>query len=276
MAMTDGYLPAGLDPEVAAQFTAARDAAHRTSYADADALLAVALARAPDQPLLLAYAALLARVLYRDPTSAVDRARQLLSGTELEDNLAEALIAFASRDLATSEERARAFLSHVPDDPYARHLLGATLLARGSAAEAVTVLESLIDDHPDFAAALNHLGGGYLSLGDTERGLAALRRFVELDPTNASAHDSLADALVQVGDQEGAIAQLARALLLDPSYAYAWVHLGEIFEEMGETNVAARSYRTARDAPGVYGVAFADLANQHLARAALAADGDST
>jgi tetratricopeptide (TPR) repeat protein len=275
--MTDGYLPAGLDPEVAAQFTAARDAAHRTCYADADALLAVALARAPDQPLLLAYAALLAQVLYRDPASAVDRARELLRGTEeLDDDLAEALIAFASRDLASSEERARAFISHVPDDPYARHLLGATLLARGSVADAVTVLESLIDDHPGFAAALNHLGSGYLSLGDTERGLTTLRRFVELDPTNASAHDSLADALVQVGDQEGAIAQLVRALLLDPSYAYAWVHLGGIFEELGETHLAARAYRTARDAPGVYGVAFADLANQHLARVALAADGDST
>ena len=216
-------------------------------------------------------------MLYRDPKDLVDRAHALLGGTEeLYDDLAEALLAFASRDLATTEERVRAFVGHVPDDPYARHLLGSALLARGSVAEAVTVLELLIADHPDFSPALNHLGGAYLALGDSERGLATIQRFVHLDPGNASAHDSLADALVETGDREGAIAQLARALLLDPGFAYAWVHLGEIFEELSEIHLAAAAYRIAREAPGAYGVGFVDLADKHLARVIRAADGDGT
>jgi len=190
----------------------------------------------------------------------------------VDDDLPEALVGWAVRDLVTAEERLRAFVARVPRDPFARHLLGATQLARGSVQEAVGTLESLISDDSDFTPALNHLGAAYLALGEVDRGLATLRHFVERDPGNASARDSLAGALEQAGDREAAIGQLTRALLLDPSFAYAWLHLGEILEQLGETDLAARAYRTARDAPGAYGAAFVDVAEKNLAR--LGRDGD--
>lgn len=250
-----------MEPDTLRDFEEGRLAAHRTCFELALGPLTRASDRAPDAPLVLAYHALVRRLLDHDVSTTLTRIRELeRHAPDPGPSLAPAIAALAAGEHAVAVEHARAFVDRVPDDPFGRHALGFLLVDVGRPGEAVAVLESLVRSSPAFTPALNHLGMAYLALGDGERAVATLRRFVELEPDNPSAHDSLADALEATGSREEAIAHLLRAVLLEPRFAYGWRHIGELLEASGEARLAHEAYRRAVAAGGLYGPSFlADL-----------------
>lgn len=256
-----------VEPEALRDFEAGRLAAHRTCFELALGPLTRAAERAPGEPLVLAYHALVRRFLGHDVSATLTRIRQLeQEAPDPERSMAQAIAALAAGEHAVAVEHARAFVDRVPGDPFGRHALGFLLVDVRRADDAVGVLESLVRSTPAYTPALNHLGFAYLALSDGKRAVEILRRFVELEPDNASAHDSLADALEATGDREEAIAQLLRAVLLEPRFAYGWRHIGELLEASGEAGLALEAYRRAVAASELYGPSFVADVEARIAR----------
>jgi len=238
-------------------FFEARGHFHMTRFADARELLEETLEMEPDLAIAHAYLALAASFTYHDPepslAAASDPAARASSGERL---MADALGSFLDNDLDGAVSNLLTVLATFPDDPWARHALGFTLVDLGAPQDGIEVLESLLADRPDFIAAWNHLGYGYLDLGDLQQALGCLHRFAALAPDNPSARDSLADAFAAAGRIDEAIASLTRALLLDPRYAHAQLNMGDVLTIEDELELARASYRRALEIDSSYGTEF--------------------
>ena len=101
-----------------------------------------------------------------------------------------------------------------PDDFSARFNLGAVLLARMNAPEAVGMLEAALRLQPATAPgsgeAHDMLGSAYLRLGRTAEAMAQFREALSLNPGLAVARWNLANALVAEGHLEEGIADLRK------------------------------------------------------------------
>ncbi len=102
------------------------------------------------------------------------------------------------------------------EDFSARFNLGAVLLARMNAPEAVGMLEAALrlhpDDAPSDAAAHNMLGAGYMRLGRSAEAIAQFRRALAANPQLAPARWNLANALVDTGKLDEGIADLRKLM----------------------------------------------------------------
>ena len=248
-------------------FLEARDNFHMTRFARARELLEETVAEEPDLAIAHAYLALAESFTYHDPASSLAAARDPAARANPGELLmADALASFLDHDLAGVVSTLLEVLTTFPDDPYARHALGFTLVDFGVTHEGIEVLESLLADRPDFVAAWNHLGYGYLDLGDLQQALGCLRRFVALAPDNPSAHDSLADVLATAGRIDEAIASLTRATLLDPRYAYAYLHMGDVLTIEDDLQLARASYGRAIDIDSPNGPDFSIVVWHRIAQ----------
>ncbi len=101
-----------------------------------------------------------------------------------------------------------------PDDFSARFNLGAVLLARMNAPEAVGMLETALrlqpGNAPGNAEAHDMLGSAYMRLGRTAEGMAQFRLALSLNPDLSAARWNLANALVAAGKLEEGIADLRK------------------------------------------------------------------
>jgi predicted Zn-dependent protease len=83
-----------------------------------------------------------------------------------------------------AEKRYRAVLEQDSTQSQAMFGLAAALKAQGKNPEAITLLENLIAQHPDFQAAYYLLGMIYESQGDLARAKQAYHTYVAVAPTN--------------------------------------------------------------------------------------------
>ncbi|GLQ50612.1 tetratricopeptide repeat protein [Dyella flava] len=86
-----------------------------------------------------------------------------------------------------------------------------TLLQTGDFRGAHARLQSIVEQHPDYAEALRLLGGVQLALGDTVGAEALLRRAVTADPGWAPSLATLGELLLNSGRQDEAVPLLRRA-----------------------------------------------------------------
>ncbi len=121
-------------------------------------------------------------------------------------------------------EQAAEILKIAPNNPLATLLLGVARRRAGDIAAALSILESLVAAHPQWALAHYEFA---LAFGAAQRSTAAiaeLRRAVELKPDMGDAWRALGDQLVAVGDAAGAdnaYAQNIRASTKDPNLLQA-------------------------------------------------------
>jgi tetratricopeptide (TPR) repeat protein len=140
-----------------------------------------------------------------------------------------------------------------PNDAPAQENLGAALLLKGEAAEAVphfnsaheTRLRQALAADPTHAATHNDLGLLLLQAGRPAEAALSFRKAVELQPSSAEVHCNLGSALFASGDSDGAIAELHRAITLDPQYAPAYCDLGTVLATRGDSDGAIAQWRKA-------------------------------
>jgi tetratricopeptide (TPR) repeat protein len=249
-----------------ALFERGRDAFHRTWFERADELLAEAVAVEPDLAIAQAYKATTETFLYFDASERMERAIELAEEASPGERLmVSALAAFADGDFESTALTLREIISLFPDDRWARHALGFTLVDLGMPDHAIPVLTELIEDHPGFVAPWNHLGYAYLDVGELSLAKQSASRFITADPENPSARDSWADVMVAAGDLDAAIASLTRALLLDPQYGYAMQHLGDVLMIEGQPQMARTAYRTATQIAARYSPRFTIVTEERIA-----------
>ena len=245
----------------------ARDYFHRTWFEEADRRLTAYLAECPDSALAQAYAAITDSLLFRDNAHSTRLAGELAGDSSGGISLMSvALASFATGDLADAESTLLEFLEDHPDDAYAHHVLGFTLIDQGRPDEGRVVLEQLLERQPDYYPAYNHLAYALLAQEYGDAALSAADAFVDADPGNPSAWDTRAHVLWETGRREEAIASLARSVVLDERFAYGLRHLGDLLLDTGDIDAAGTAWERARSAGslGDYGSAFADSLDERL------------
>lgn len=246
-------------------FERGRDAFHRAWFERADELLRETVEVDPELAIAHAYKAATEAFLYRDPSETIARARRAANVTAGEQLMVDALVALAEDEYEPVLGALGSLLDSHPDDRFARHALGFTLIDLGRAREGIPVLGSLLTDFPGFIAAWNHLGYAYLDLGDLDRAEQCFARFVSEDPDNPAAHDSWADLLTEQLRTDEAIASLTRAILLEPSYAYGMIHLGDVLVIEGSTAPALAAYRRSIEIAAAIPSRFPLIARERIA-----------
>ena len=251
----------------AQEFEEARLVFHRAWFEEADGLLQAYLAECPDSALANAYLAVVDMLLYRDSD---DRIRLALQAANVKNDgsslFARAVANFAGGRLEDAETLLRQYLEIQPDDRYALHFLGFTLIDQDKAADGVRVLEDLLNSNPDYFAAKNHLAYGLLKTGDAESAIRVASEFVEADQGNPSAWDTKAQMLQSAGRSAEAIASLSRSVMLDDRFAYGFRHLGNVHASVGDNDSARAAYRQAIDAASQYGPEFVASVEALLAK----------
>jgi tetratricopeptide (TPR) repeat protein len=125
------------------------------------------------------------------------------------------LIAVHTDPAAAADAFARAAaLGHQPLQ--ARTNQSTCLAMIGRRDEALRLLETLTDEHPEFAEGWYSHGLALVKLGRHPAAIAALGRAIALAPDHANAHYARACAHALAGDAEPALADVARALAIDP------------------------------------------------------------
>ncbi|HJZ93163.1 MAG TPA: tetratricopeptide repeat protein [Gemmataceae bacterium] len=175
---------------------------------------------------------------------------------------------------AARAERARGV--ELPDDPdwpdeylaeavrfqvgeVARLQQAGQLLDRGSATEAIDLLQDVVRDYPRSAAGWTLLGRAQLGEDHIPEAEESLWTAVKLDPARARAWMYLGVVRARRGDRPGAIAALRTAVANRPSYTEAQFNLGIALKDAGETDAAIGAFRDAVRSEPLSALAHAQL-----------------
>jgi Flp pilus assembly protein TadD len=144
----------------------------------------------------------------------------------------------------------------------ARTGLAVLLIRQDRAAEAVTMLRSVIAAAPELSHAHFHLGRAIEQAGGSSaEAAAAYQAATRLEPGMAAAHLALGNVLAARGDAAGAGRSVREALRLDANLAGARFALGTILAGERRFDLAMNEYREAlRLEPG-HVDALANLGN---------------
>jgi tetratricopeptide (TPR) repeat protein len=141
-------------------------------------------------------------------------------------------------------------LQRYPGDTSLRYSQALLLQEQGRLRKSVTVLEGLVEDHPDDPALLNALG--YLLTDRFDRHAEArgyIQRALAMDPDSPAIIDSMGWVLYKLGDYTAALDYLERAYRLydDPEVA---AHLVDVQWALGQRDAARELLNQAlADAP---------------------------
>jgi tetratricopeptide (TPR) repeat protein len=109
-------------------------------------------------------------------------------------------------------------LTHDPQRPSMRRLLGMALAAQGNFTAAVAVWEALMSEDDESAELLHLLANGYLHQRRLEPAIATLRTLVARVPSHLPAHLQLGLLLLETGAVEDGWHHLFHAQQLDPHH----------------------------------------------------------
>jgi Flp pilus assembly protein TadD/ketosteroid isomerase-like protein len=93
------------------------------------------------------------------------------------------------------------FLSRNPKDAQMRFRRGVALSMLDRKAEALSVFQKLVEDHPDMPAPYNNMAVIYGAQGDYEKARGALERAIRTNPAYATAYQNLGDVYAQLASQ---------------------------------------------------------------------------
>jgi Flp pilus assembly protein TadD len=109
-------------------------------------------------------------------------------------------------------ERAERYLATKPKDAQMRFLKAVVLADIGKRADAIALLQQLVQDFPELPEPHNNLAALYAADGDYGKARAELEESLRLNPNYATAHENLGDIFVMLANQS-----YARALKLEPA-----------------------------------------------------------
>ena len=136
-----------------------------------------------------------------------------------------------------------------PHDATARGELGRLLVERGGFAEAVAVLEPVVERYPKLPSPWYYLGRARLGLGDA-RGVDAVRSALELRPDidYGAPWLRIGDFARDRADVPAAIEAYTQALAIHGSCAEAHYKLGLCWKTLGDNAAARAAFSQAIDA----------------------------
>jgi len=121
-------------------------------------------------------------------------------GVGFQDAYARALAILERGDAAAAERELRDIQRRWPGEVNSRRVLALSLLAQGSNAEGIGLLESVVASAPDFAHAMVDLARAYRAQGRLQSAAALLRKALGMDSTLHEAWRLLGDLLANLGE----------------------------------------------------------------------------
>jgi len=112
------------------------------------------------------------------------------------------------------------------------------LLQQGQIAQAVDVVESLLNTEPVHTEALYITAVCFRYLKRTESALATLKKLVATDPTYARAYQEQGHNYRHIKNATQAIAGFEQAVSLNPTLIASWKALAELYSAAGNTEAA--------------------------------------
>ena len=133
----------------------------------------------------------------------------------------DAVEAHQRGDLDAAERGYRAILSAKPSEAEVQYLLGALLLQRSDAENAVPLLQACLRAQPNHIAALGTLGAAFAALGLTDQAIQEFGRAANASPEDPKTLFNLAKACLDSERFDLGAETLQRFLKLKPSHAVA-------------------------------------------------------
>jgi predicted Zn-dependent protease len=125
-------------------------------------------------------------------------------GAGFQEAYARALQILERGDASAAERELREIQRRWPGEVNSQRVLGLSLLAQGSNAEGIGLLEAVLAAAPDFAHVMVDLARAYRAQGRLQSAAALLRKALEQDATLHEGWRLLGDLLVNLGDFSGA------------------------------------------------------------------------
>ncbi len=153
------------------------------------------------------------------------------------------------------------------------------LLDQGQAAQALKLLETVLEQGKPSAEALLLRSTAYIVLGNTQQGFKELERALKLDPKLRQGWLNLAGMEIAEGRLDAASSALLKAREIDPQAADSYLNLGAVAILQGKIELATenfKSYLELEEAQGEANYLVAanyalgnqeELAVEHLGRA---------
>lgn len=135
-------------------------------------------------------------------------------------------------------------LAKNPKDPQMRFRRGVALSMLDRKAEALSVFQKLVEDHPEMPAPYNNMAVIHGAQGDYEKARAALERAIRTNPAYATAYQNLGDVYAQLASQA-----YTKALQLDKSDSTLPPKLSLLRELTAGGTAPAASPAAAKPAP---------------------------
>jgi len=136
-----------------------------------------------------------------------------------DERLRRAQAALRLGQAATAEGLLRALTAEGGASPQCEWLLGVALLDQDKPAEAIAILERLLEREPAFSEARIDLARAYRRDGRANEARSQVRPVLEQQPHHSRAWLAYGDALVELGQYEDARVAFERAQLTDPQRA---------------------------------------------------------
>ena len=172
------------------------------------------------------------------------KAIQLSSHLTAKDRLSVlAWDAIARQEYAEAIRILQQIVDQYPLEVEAYTRLARLLLSEERPEETVAVVRRGLAVDPDYGDLYNVLGICFLGLGRYDEAIAAHQRYVQLAPNLPNAHDSLGMSFQQSGAYERAMAEYNAALALDPEFEPAIIHLGDVYYQQGRYRDAVGQYQ---------------------------------
>jgi len=149
------------------------------------------------------------------------------------------------RDLEGAERAFRKAYSLAPTNPKVINNLASLLSDSDRPGEAITLLDTLLQAHPNFANAWCNLAMALKSSGQFKEAHQAALKALRLDDSLAQSHNVMGEVLKEFTQFTAAKKAFARALELNAGFVEALVNLGNVERELDNADSALGCFNRA-------------------------------
>jgi len=153
----------------------------------------------------------------------------------------------------------RSSLAIHPESAEGENDLGTALAQKGLVDEAIECFQKAVVLRPNFAEAFGNLGEALLQKGKTDEAIAAFEQAVFFRSDLVQFHFNLANALMKKGNVADAILQYQKILELHPADDEAHFRLGVALRQMGQLDAAIAQFQDAVNIRPAFAEAQNDL-----------------
>jgi predicted Zn-dependent protease len=181
-------------------------------------------------------------------SAALERAKVLMPHAPADEQLlVRWMTGIQDHNLLPAITSMNDLLKRYPKNKHILYLTSAWLFAQQDFDRSQKMMESLLQNEPNFPPVLNMLGYAYIQSAhpDPARAVSTLNRYAAADPSSPNPEDSMGEVLRYTGDDQGSLEHYSAALQIDPTFFTSQLGLGDTLTLMGKYDDARLEYDKA-------------------------------